>query len=394
MFKRGFLIVLDSVGVGELPDADTYGDKGANTLGHIDQNVDFLSLPNLEKLGLGNIISLTKVKKQDNALAAWGKSMEKSPGKDTITGHWEIAGLILKESFPTYPNGFPEELIKKVEEVTGYKVIGNKPASGTEIIKELGEEHIKTKKLIVYTSADSVFQIAAHEEIVPVEELYEICKKVREILVSPHNIARVIARPFIGEPGNFTRTPRRHDFSILPPRDTMLDILSENGYLTYGVGKIKDIFGGKGIKEYVYTESNLDGIKKTIKLIEEEKRPGLIFTNLVDFDMLYGHRNNGEGYARALMEFDSYLPVIMDSLQEDDFLIITADHGCDPYHEGTDHTREHIPILIYGKKIENNINIGVRNSYADIGKTILELFNIFETKIDGKSFANEIIKNT
>ena len=392
MFNRGILIVLDSVGVGALPDAAHYGDEGSNTLGHIDEKVENFSLPNLEKLGLGNIIPLNQIKQTDDAIGSWGKAQEKSPGKDTITGHWEIAGLVIKNEFPTYPDGFPDDLLDKIKEITGRGILGNKTSSGTEIIKELGEEHVNTGDLIIYTSADSVLQIAAHEEIVPLEKLYEICQKVRDILVKPHNIGRVIARPFIGEVGNFTRTSNRHDYAVKPFSDTILDVLKNNGYVTVGIGKINDIYGGMGISEYEYTTSNLDGIKKTINTIKNDKRPSFVFTNLVDFDMLYGHRNDSQGYADSLMEFDKHLPEIIDSMNPDDFLIITADHGCDPEFKGTDHTREHIPVLVYAQKLEKGINIGLRKSFADIGKTVLELFNVFNTEISGESFANKIIK--
>lgn len=390
MFKRGILIVLDSVGVGELPDASEYGDVGANTLKHIDEKATGFSLPNLEKLGLGNILPFKHIRKNPEASGNWGIAQEKSPGKDTITGHWEIAGLIINNEFPTYPDGFPEELLDQIRKITGRGIIGNKTASGTEIIKELGDQHVKTGDLIVYTSADSVLQIAAHEEIVPLEELYEICRDVRKILVVPHNIGRVIARPFLGNSGNYKRTPNRHDFAVQPFSDTLLDVLQAKGLTTIGIGKINDIYGGRGISEYQYTESNLDGIRKTIDIIRNDSRPTFLFTNLVDFDMLYGHRNDTEGYARALMEFDSYLPEIIGSMNDGDFLMITADHGCDPEFKGTDHTREHIPLLVYSAQLKKNVDIGLRKSFADIGKTAAELLGVSESPLSGESFAGII----
>ncbi|HPZ09128.1 MAG TPA: phosphopentomutase [Candidatus Eremiobacteraeota bacterium] len=383
------LIVMDSVGIGELPDAHKYGDIGSNTLANIGKSVGGLKLPNLGKLGLGNIAEIMGVPPSDNPVGSYGKMAERSPGKDTTTGHWEIAGIVLDTPFPTYPYGFPEEVISAFEKAVGKKAIGNKAASGTEIIKELGEEHMKTGNLIVYTSADSVFQIAAHEEIVPVEELYNICKKARSLLTGKHCLSRVIARPFIGKPGSFQRTPRRHDYSVKPFGDTILDLLIKKGLKVYGVGKIWDIFSGQGVSETISTVSNQDGVNKTLNFMKTVSE-GLIFTNLVDFDMLYGHRNNFEGYASSLQEFDGRIPDIMDALGERDIIMITADHGCDPTTPGTDHTREYIPLLVYGKMVKSGVNLGVRTSFADIAATVGDLFET-EPSPNGISFKKEII---
>jgi phosphopentomutase len=314
---------------------------------------------------------------------------EKSQGKDTTTGHWEIGGLVLETPFPTYPDGFPDEVITAFEKATGRKAIGNKAASGTEIIKELGEEHVKTGNPIVYTSADSVFQIACHEGIIPIEDLYEMCKKSRALLTGKHHVGRVIARPFTGEAGSFQRTPRRHDYSAEPFGKTILDILKEKGYGVYGVGKIWDIFAGHGITESVTSKSNQEGIDKTIELIKTASK-GLIFTNLVEFDMLYGHRNDPRGYGRCLEEFDRRLPEIISNMKDNDILIITADHGCDPTTPSTDHSREYIPLLVYGNKIKNGVNLDIRSSFADIAATIADLFNT-EKPLNGKSFKEEIL---
>ena len=354
MDKRAIIIVLDSCGVGALPDAAEYGDEGANTFGNIAEYVGGLRVPNLGRLGVGNIVDITGVEAVgEKAEAAWGKAAELSKGKDTTTGHYEIAGLIVDQAFPTYPDGFSEDLIQEFCQSCGFDyVLGNKTASGTEIIKELGEEHIRTGQPIVYTSADSVFQIAVHEDIVPPKKLWEICAKTLALLKPPHNISRVIARPFIGDAGNFTRTANRRDFTQDPPEKTLLDYLTENRHNVYGIGKIEDIYNDNGLTKAVHTENNLDGIAKTIEALQKEEE-GLIFTNLVDFDMKFGHRNNPEGYAEALVEFDNHLPKIMSNLQEDDLLIITADHGCDPtYVKHTDHTREYIPILATGPKLK------------------------------------------
>lgn len=389
MIKRAVLIVLDSVGAGELPDAFLYGDEGSNTIKNIYNNVKGFELPNLEKLGLLNIDGFEDLKKTENFTGSVAKCGEKSKGKDTTTGHWEISGIILSAPFPTYPNGFPKELMEEFEKKVGRKTIGNYAASGTEIIKELGKEHMETGSLIVYTSADSVFQIAAHEEVVPLEELYSICQKARELLQGQHGVGRVIARPFIGEEGNFIRTENRRDFSLIPPKNTLLDFVKNSGREVYAIGKIEDIFVNKGITKTNHTKNNAEGIEATIFAINEDFE-GLIFTNLVDFDMVYGHRNNVEGYANALKYFDDKLPDIIKSLKDDDILIITADHGCDPTTESTDHSREYIPLIFYGKNIKGNNNLGILDTFASIGKTILALLGI-ENNIEGNSVKNQIL---
>ncbi len=390
MINRAVLIVLDSVGVGELPDAADYGDAGSNTVKNIYKNIGDFSLPNLEKLGLLNIDGFEDLKKSENFTGTVAKCNERSKGKDTTTGHWEISGLVLNTPFPTYPNGFPEEFIKEFEKRVGRKTIGNYPASGTEIIKVLGKEHVDTGSLIVYTSADSVFQIAAHEEVVPLDELYKICSVAREMLQGEHAVGRVIARPFIGSEGNYTRTGNRRDFSLVPPKDTMLDYVKNSGMEVFAIGKIEDIFVNKGITRSNHTKNNEEGIEATIAAVKEDFN-GLIFTNLVDFDMIYGHRNNVQGYADALKYFDDKLPEIMSGLKDDDVLIITADHGCDPTTESTDHSREYIPLIFYGKNIKGNNNLGVLDTYASIGKTILNMLKI-ENNIEGKSVLGNIMK--
>ncbi|MGF7057032.1 phosphopentomutase [Brassicibacter mesophilus] len=391
MINNVTLIVLDSVGIGELPDAYRYGDEGSNTLSNIIRDAKDVRLPNLNKLGLGTIKGVTGLQSVNGIDGSYGRLMEKSPGKDTTTGHWEIGGIILEQPFPTFPNGFPNELISQFERLIGTKIIGNKVASGTVIINELGQEHISTGYPIVYTSADSVFQIAAHEDIIPVNKLYEICKTAREILKDKYAVGRVIARPFTGESGNFTRTSNRRDFSLKPIHDTILDRIKNEGYEVMAVGKIEDIFGGQGITESIHTENNMDGVDKTIEFMKKHKK-GLVFTNLVDFDMKYGHRNDVEGYAKALMDFDIRLPEIISNLREDEVLMITADHGCDPTTESTDHSREYIPVLIYGDKIKKGVDIGTRESFTDIGKTIIEMLGIHDEKANGQSFANMIMK--
>jgi phosphopentomutase len=386
MENRVFLIVLDSFGIGNAPDAEKFHDEGSNTLASI-MNSDQFHAPNMEQLGLFAIDGVEAIGKKEG-LGAYGRLQESSMGKDTTIGHWEIAGIISPNPLPTYPNGFPEEIIQQFEQATRRKVLCNKPYSGTEVIKEYGREHVETGALIVYTSADSVFQIAAHEEIVPTEQLYEYCRIARELLHGEHGVGRVIARPFTGEYPNYQRTPKRHDFSLLPPRDTILDALSQAEYTTIGVGKIYDIFAGKGIRETYSIKNNTDGMNQTIELLEKEFR-GLCFVNLVDFDMVYGHRNDIEGYAKAISEFDTQLQQFMEGMKEDDVLIITADHGCDPGFPGTDHTRECVPVMIYGNGIRKNVNLGTRTTYADIGATILEIFGI-ENITDGTSFWNEV----
>lgn len=372
--KRVFLIVLDSVGIGEMPDAANYGDAGSNTILAASKS-PYFSMPNMRKLGFFNIDGVNIGEREENPAGAVARMTEVSKGKDTTIGHWEIAGVISKSPLPTYPNGFPEEVLKEFCQKTGRGVLCNKPYSGTDVIRDYGEEHMKTGDLIVYTSADSVFQIAAHEEIVPVETLYEYCRMAREILQGEHGVGRVIARPFIGEPGNFSRTTRRHDFSLKPPKTTMLDQLSGNGFDVLSVGKIIDIFAEKGITQYVRTTGNEDGINKTLEYMKQDFN-GLCFTNLVDYDMLYGHRNDVEGYAKALTYFDERLPELLAGLREEDILMITADHGCDPSTPSTDHSREYTPLVIYGKPVRAGVNHGTRESFADIAATILTYFGI------------------
>lgn len=387
---RVVLIVLDSVGIGALPDAEEYGDVGANTLVHTAEAVDGFNMPNLEKLGLGKIEDIKGVDSKIKSRGVYSKMKEKSVGKDTTTGHWELAGLVSESPFPVYPNGFPDEIINQFEEEIGREVLGNKPASGTVIIEELGKEHMESGKPIVYTSADSVFQIAAHEDVIPVEELYEMCETARDILQGEHGVARVIARPFVGELGSLNRTDRRKDFSLAPPEDTVLDKLKDNGIPVLAVGKIEDIFSNQGITRSNHTVDNMDSVDAVIDYLEEEKK-SFIFANLVEFDMVFGHRRNAQGYAEALKDFDIRLPEILDHLNENDMLIITADHGCDPTFKGTDHTREYVPLLVYGDKIKENYKLDVRESFADIASTISEIFNLGSFK-NGESFLNKILK--
>ena len=388
MYKRIHLVVLDSVGIGEAPDAKEFGDEGANTLGHIAE-VAGLSVPNMQKMGLGNIAPLTGIDSVETPKAYYTKLEEQSVGKDTMTGHWEISGLRIDTPFRVFPNGFPEELIQQIEDHTGRKVVANKPASGTAIIDEYGKHQMETGDLIVYTSADPVLQIAAHEEIIPIEELYEICEYVREITKDePYMIGRIIARPYVGQPGNFTRTSNRHDYALDPFGETMLDHLQESNYDVIGVGKIHDIFNGQGLTDYIRTESNMDGVDKLLKRIKNEDFTGLSFTNLVDFDALYGHRRNPEGYRDALEDFDQRLPELLEALHEDDLLLITADHGNDPIHEGTDHTREFVPLLVYNKNFEASGPLD-QGYFADISATILENFELKPME-NGSSFLNQL----
>ncbi|MCR4435537.1 MAG: phosphopentomutase [Clostridiales bacterium] len=386
--KRAIIMVMDSVGFGELPDAERYGDKGSNTLAHIASQIEGYRLPNLERLGLGNMDGAKGYAREDRPVGCYGRMAEASPGKDTTTGHWEMMGIILEKPFPTYPNAFPRELIEAFEKAIHTKTIGNVVASGTEIIKQLGEQHMKTGYPIVYTSADSVFQIAAHEEVIPVEKLYEICRVARELLVGEHAVGRVIARPFVGTPGNFVRTDRRHDFSIKPIGPTILDYAVEKGCRVKGVGKINDIFSGQGITDSIPIHNNMDGVDKTLDYMKEEFE-GIIFTNLVDFDMLYGHRNDVRGYADALTDLDNRIPGIMDSLREDDILFITADHGCDPTTLSTDHSREYVPLLVYGKRLKQNINLGTRKTFSDLGATVAEFLGT-RKPANGTSFYRDI----
>jgi phosphopentomutase len=388
--SRVILIIMDSLGVGALPDAERFGDVGVNTLNNIAKNVSSFKIPNLVNLGIGNLEGVTDIESSNQVLGAYGRSMEVSNGKDTTMGHWEIAGLNISEPFNTYPDGFPEEIIKPFEEKTGRKVLCNKPASGTVVIEEYGQQHVETGDLIVYTSADSVFQIAAHEEVVPIETLYEYCEIAREMLMGKHQVARVIARPFIGQAGSFERTANRHDYSLKPFDKTVLDILKEAGKDVIAVGKIVDIFDGEGITESVHTKSNMDGVDQTLRYMKEDN-DGLIFTNLVDFDAKFGHRRNIEGYRDAIEEFDARLPEIIAAMKDDDILMLSADHGNDPSHVGTDHTREYIPILVYGKGIKSNTNMGTRETFADIAATIADVLQV-KAPINGKSFYDIIKK--
>lgn len=380
--KKAVLIVADSCGVGALPDAASFGDEGTNTLVHLAEVNGGISIPNMEKMGLGNIADIKGVCRNNNTIGYYGKAMEASKSKDTTTGHWEIAGLVSEKPFNTYPNGFPEITIKKIEEFSKRKAVCNKPYSGTEVIDCYADEQIKNGSLIIYTSADSVLQIAAHEEIIPIDELYSICRKSLEICSAYSPVARVIARPYIGNNGNYKRTERRHDYSIPPNAETMLDRIKNKNLPVIGIGKTSDIFAGIGITENRQTnKNNLDGIEKTIKAIKEINE-GLIFTNLVDFDMLYGHRRDPKGYKNALEEFDKYIPEMIESLNDNDLLIITADHGCDPTYKGSDHTREYIPILAFGKKLRKNIDIGIKESFSSIAASI-EKHLLGYTKLKG-----------
>ncbi len=393
---RAIIIVLDSAGVGELPDANEYGDLGSNTFGHIASSTGGIYLPNLEKLGLGNLTDIkgvSKTKENNNleALGGFGKAAEASKGKDTTTGHWEIAGVINDTPFPTYPNGFPKEVLDELEKRTGRKSICNMPYSGTKVLDDYGIEQEKTGSWIVYTSADPVLQIAANEEDIPLKELYRACEIALEICKEKAPVARVIARPYIKDtPTTYKRTPNRHDYSVLPPKSTLLDLIKEKGLDVVAIGKTNDIFAGSGVTDTRGTNiDNLDGINKTIKALKEDTK-GLIFTNLVDFDMNFGHRRNPKGYKNALEEFDSKLPEIMENMKKSDLLIITADHGCDPTYKGTDHTREYVPILTYGSKIKNQVDLGTRDSFSDIAATIEELI-LGTKKLSGTSFSKNLL---
>ncbi|PZE22010.1 phosphopentomutase [Paenibacillus xerothermodurans] len=388
-FQRVCLIVLDSVGIGELPDAPAFGDAGAHTLGHIAQSNAGFALPNLARLGLGNIERLEGITAVEDPLASFGKMAEVSVGKDTMTGHWEIMGLRVETPFNVFPEGFPPELIERFERETGRKVIGNKPASGTEILDELGEEQMKTGAWIVYTSADSVFQLAAHEEVIPLEELYKACEIARKLtLEDPYVVGRVIARPYLGRPGAFKRTPNRHDYAVSPPAPTVMNYLKDAGLACIAVGKINDIYSGEGVTRARTTKSNLDGIQATIEFLKEPFH-GLLFTNLVDFDAVYGHRRDPVGYANALKEFDEWLPRIMEQIGPDDLLIITADHGNDPVHAGTDHTREYVPLLVYTPRIKTGASLGTRRTFSDVGATIAANFGTGNTG-NGSSFLSQL----
>ena len=392
--KRAAIIVLDSVGIGELPDAAKYGDEGSNTLVNIKRNYPSLDLKNMCALGLGNIEadSAELLGKVDAPKGAYGRMFEASNGKDTTTGHWEISGIVTENPFPTFTEtGFPKELMDKFEAAIGRKTLGNYSASGTVIINELGDEHVKTGYPIVYTSADSVFQIACHEDVIPVDELYKICETARELLVGDYAVARVIARPFIGKGnGNYTRTERRKDFSLAPTSTTVLDLIKEKGMDVAAIGKIEDIFEHRGMTMTNHTTNNNDGIDKTIEFLKKDFE-GLLFTNLVDTDMIYGHRNDVKGYAEALMYFDSKLPEIQAAMKDEDILIITADHGCDPTTPSTDHSREYVPLLVCGKHVKENVNLGTRKTFADVGATVAEYLGIDE-RFGATSFLKDILK--
>ncbi len=385
-FERVIWIVLDSVGIGAMPDAAAYGDEGSDTLGNIARQRS-LSLPTLTRFGLANIRPLAGLESVQEPAAAYGKCTLASPGKDTTTGHWEMAGIVLEKPFPVYPNGFPTDVMQAFEAAIGRGTLGNKAASGTEIIKELGEEHVRTARPIVYTSADSVFQIAAHESIIPLQELYSICHTAREILRGQHEVGRVIARPFTGEPGHFTRTSNRKDFAVPPPQGMLLDRLAERGIPVHAIGKISDIFLGRGITDSKKTKDNADGMARTVAAMHD-RESGLIFVNLVDFDQLFGHRNDVEGYAAALEAVDKWLPSL--PLATTDLLLLTADHGCDPTAPSTDHSREYTPLLVYGDRVKAGVNLGTRATLADVGQTVAENFG---TSIGaGTSFLKDIWK--
>ncbi len=385
--KRVFIIVLDSCGIGEMPDAADFGDKNCNTLKRISTSPLF-NAENTLRLGLGNIDGVNFLQKAEKPLAAVARTAEKSKGKDTTIGHWEIAGIVSEKALPTYPDGFPQSVLDEFSRRTGRGVLCNKPYSGTDVIRDYGKQHVETGDLIVYTSADSVFQIAAHESVVDIETLYEYCKIAREILTGENAVGRVIARPFEGEAPHFKRTANRHDFSLEPPRATLLDVLKENGKTVYAIGKISDIFAGRGVTETVFTHSNNEGMSEAIKA-QREAFDGLCFVNLVDFDMLYGHRQDIDGYAKAYAEFDGWLGSFLNGMKSDDVLIVTADHGCDPGDESTDHTREYTPLIVYGKKIKP-VNLGTRTSFADIAATVADFLEV-DFNGDGKTFLREVI---
>ncbi len=379
--RRVFFVVLDSFGIGEEPDADAFGDVGSNTLKSV-YGSRFFDFKNMANLGFFNIDGIEVGEKNPNPKGAVARMQEASNGKDTTTGHWEIGGIISPKAFPTYPDGFPKEILDEFERQTGRGILCNKPYSGTVVINDYGDEHVKTGKWIVYTSADSVFQIAAHEDVVPLEELYDACRKAREILQGEHGVGRVIARPFTGTSGNYTRTTNRHDFSLEPPRDTILDVIKNNGMSVLSVGKIYDIFAHRGTTDHVFTTSNTDGMDKLSNWMDRDFE-GLCFVNLVDFDMIYGHRRDIDGYAKALAEFDSRLPEFMSKLKEDDIFMITADHGCDPgFTKTTDHTREYVPYVVFGKNVKPG-NYGTRKTFADMGATVLNYLGINES-LDGR----------
>lgn len=389
--NRVIWMVIDSVGIGQLPDSKKFGDEGVNTLGNIVKSFTDIKIPNLRKLGIGNIKEVDFMESEKNPIAAFGKCSEVSQGKDTTTGHWEMTGVLVETPFKTFENGFPKDIIDEFEKRTGRKVVGNKPSSGTTILDEYGEHQMETGDVIVYTSADSVFQIAAHEEIIPLDELYKMCKIAREIMMGDNAVARIIARPYIGKKkGEFSRTSNRRDYSLNPFEPTVLDNIKQSGLDVIGVGKIEDIFNGQGITEAIHTKDNMDGVDETINYIKKDNK-GLIFTNLVDFDSKYGHRRDTKGYKEALEEFDARIPQIIEAMNDNDVLIINADHGNDPTYKGTDHTREYIPLLVYGKNIKQGVNLGIRNSFADIGATVTDILNV-EMPKNGISFKDEMSK--
>lgn len=389
MISRVVLIVLDGVGIGELPDAAAYGDEGSNTLVNTARHVGGLNMPHLQRLGLGNIADIPGVPPASAPQGCFGRMAERSAGKDTTTGHWELAGLWLDKPFPTYPDGFPSSLLNDFERIIGRGTLGNKPASGTVIIEELGPKHMQTGKPIVYTSADSVFQLAAHEQIVPVEQLYDMCLKARQLLTGEHAVGRVIARPFVGEPGQFVRTPRRKDFSLPPPDATVLDILVQAGIPVLGVGKIYDIFAGKGISASYPTKGNMETVDEVLRLLKETAGPAFIFANCIDFDSLWGHRNDPEGMAKGLEQFDARVPELLSSLQEGDLIIFVADHGNDPTTPSTDHSREYTPLLCYGPALAQGIDLGTRQTFADVAATVAQVFDVDKPR-RGDSFLNEL----
>ena len=388
--KRAIWIVLDSVGMGAMPDSKQYGDGDVNTIAHVYAHCNGLELNHMIHYGLGNIEGMKELPQCEVPQGSFARMGELSKGKDTTTGHWEMVGIYTDVPFPTYPNGFPEEIMKAFEEKIGRQTLGNCTASGTAIIEELGEEHVKTGKPIIYTSADSVFQIAAHESVIPLEKLYEMCEIARELLHGEHEVARVIARPFTGEVGAFTRTANRHDYAICPPKPNLLSYCEEKNVPVIAVGKIEDIFNAQGITTAIHTKDNENGIAVTLDCMAKYKE-GLIFTNLVDFDMKWGHRNDPQSYGKGLEAFDKALPQLVSALNEEDILIITADHGCDPTTPGTDHTREYVPLLVIGKNVKAGIDLGTRKSFADIGQTLCELFELPQLKI-GESFLKEVCK--
>jgi phosphopentomutase len=386
--KRAVLVVLDGVGAGANPDAATYGDDGASSLEHCAQAIGGLTLPQLGKIGLGNITPIVGTPPTDHALGAYGRMTEAAAGKDSTTGHWEMTGVVLQKPLPTYPHGFPADLVSEFEQAIGRQVIGNKAASGTEIIKELGAEHMRTGKPILYTSADSVFQVAAHQDVISLEELYHICEIARNLLTGDHAVGRVIARPFIGTPGNFKRTEHRRDFSLAPLGTTLLDLLKSKGKAVIGLGKIEDLFAGRGLTQRDHTETNRDGMAATLRWLERDFT-GLLFVNLVEFDMLWGHRRDSDGYAQALRDVDDWFAQVQQAMRPGDAIFFTADHGVDPTYRGTDHTREQVPLLVYGEPVRAGINLGIRATFADLGQTLSQAFGVGDLAA-GTSFAHEI----